>query len=165
MTETRILGSLWRIDEDRGGLRVEDVYDTDIDDLWNAVTSADRLARWVGEIEGDLRVGGTFHAAFRSTWNGPGRVEACDAPHRLLVTLEPDSDDRTEIEAWLTAEGEKTRLVVEERGLEVGKVHFHGAGWQAHLEDLKNYLTGCGDGDWRSRWQALTPGWEAIAPA
>lgn len=165
MSESGIVGSLWRIDEKRGGLRVEEVYDTDIDDLWSAVTTADRLARWLGEIEGDLTIGGTFHAVFRSTWTGAGRVEACEAPHRLLVVLEPDTEDRTEIEAWLTAEGSKTRLVVEERGLEVEHVHFHGAGWQAHLEDLTNYLTGCGDGDWRSRWNALTPAWEAIAPA
>ncbi|RNL81175.1 SRPBCC domain-containing protein [Nocardioides marmorisolisilvae] len=165
MTETKILGSLWRIDDNVGGLRVEDVYDTDIDDLWNAVTTPDRLARWMGEVTGDLQVGGTFQASFRSTWTGPGRVEVCEAPHRLLVALEPDTEDRTEIEAWLTTEGDKTRLVVEERGLPIEHVHFHGAGWQAHLEDLTNYVSACGDGDWRTRWTALTPAWEAISPA
>jgi hypothetical protein len=43
--------------------------------------------------------------------------------------------DESQIEAWLTAEGSKTRLVVEERGLPVDALHFHGAGWQVHLED------------------------------
>ena len=164
-TNTEILGSLRRLDADKGALRVEDVYDTDIDDLWSAVTTPERLSRWMGDLEGDLKVGGTFRAVFRSSWTGPGRVEECEAPHRLLVTLEPDTEDETEIEAWLTAEGDKTRLVVEERGLPIGIVHFHGAGWQAHIEDLGSYLSGCGDGDWRNRWTALTPAWEAIAPA
>jgi uncharacterized protein YndB with AHSA1/START domain len=166
MTEsTKILGSLWKIDDEHGGLRVEDVYGTDIDDLWSAVTEPERLARWIARVEGDLRVGGTFEASFTSSWTGPGRIEVCEPPHRLLLRMEPGTDDEAEIEAWLTAEGDGTRLVVEERGLPLDKVHFHGAGWQAHLEDLRHHLSGCGDGDWRSRWSALTPAWEAIAPA
>ena len=165
MTETRILGSLRRLDDDKGALRVEDVYDTDIDDLWSACTEPDRLARWIAEVDGDLREGGTIQASFTSSWTGPGRIEVCDAPNRLLLVMEPGTEDEAEIEAWLTAEGDQTRLVVEERGLPIEHVHFHGAGWQAHLEDLTNYLTGCGDGDWRSRWNALTPAWAAIAPA
>jgi uncharacterized protein YndB with AHSA1/START domain len=39
----RILGSMRRVDEHHGAVRVEDVYDTDIDDLWSAVTDPDRL--------------------------------------------------------------------------------------------------------------------------
>jgi len=41
----RMLGSMRRIDEARGAVRVEDVYDTDIGDLWSAVTEPRRLAR------------------------------------------------------------------------------------------------------------------------
>ena len=50
--------------------------------------------------------------------------------------MEPGTDVETELEAWLTAEGDRTRLVVEERGLPAAALHFHGAGWQVHLEDL-----------------------------
>ena len=35
-----------------------DVYDTDLADLWSAITEPDRLARWVATVEGDLRLGG-----------------------------------------------------------------------------------------------------------
>ena len=59
---TRILGSL-RSAEGTGAVRVEDRYDTDIDDLWSALTDPRRLARWYGEVEGDLRLGGEFRAA------------------------------------------------------------------------------------------------------
>ena len=38
---TQILGSMRRIDEKRGKVRVEDVYDTDVADLWSAVTEPD----------------------------------------------------------------------------------------------------------------------------
>ena len=170
MTETtpsgRILGTLRRTDETRGALRMEDVYDTDIDDLWSAITEPARLARWLAQVDGsDLRVGGTVNAVFTSSWAGPVRIEVCERPSRLLVTLSADTEDETEIEAWLTPEGDRTRFVVEERGLPIGELSGHGAGWQAHVEDLANYLTGCGDGDWRSRWTALIPAYEAIAPA
>jgi uncharacterized protein YndB with AHSA1/START domain len=164
-TGTRILGSLRRLDETRGAVRVEDVFDTDLADLWSAVSTSERLIGWLGEVEGDLEVGGAFRAAFRSTWSGSGRVEVCEAPHHLLVSLEPGTEEETQVEAWLTAEGGRTRLVVEERGLPVGVLAAHGAGWQAHVEDLGHHLTGCGDGDWRSRWSALIPAYREIAPA
>ncbi len=116
----KITGTMRALDDTRGAVRVEDVYDTDIDDLWQACTTPERLARWIAEVSGDLREGGTVHAVFTSTWTGPVRIEVCDAPHHLLLTTEPGTDDETQIEAWLTAEGSGTRLVVEERGLPVG---------------------------------------------
>ena len=128
------------LDETRGAVRVEDLYDTDIDDLWEACTTPERLARWIAGVYGDLRVGGTIQAVFTSTWTGPGRVEVCDAPHHLLLTTEPGTDDEGQIEAWLTEEGSETRLVVEERGLPMASSPFHGSGWQVHLEDLGRSL-------------------------
>lgn len=169
-----ITGTMRAIDEARGAIRVEDVYDTDIEDLWQACTAPDRLARWIAQVSGDLRVGGTFHVVFTSTWTGPGRVEICDAPHHLLLTMEPGTDDEAQIEAWLTSEGSKTRLVVEERGLPLGGLHFHGSGWQAHLEDLARSLETDAPAHsepwtsesaapmWRQRWNELTPAYQDL---
>ena len=56
---TRILGSL-RSADGVGVVRIEDRYETDIDDLWSALTDPVRLARWHGEVSGDLRPGGEF---------------------------------------------------------------------------------------------------------
>jgi uncharacterized protein YndB with AHSA1/START domain len=157
------------LDGTRGAVHVEDVYDTDIDDLWNACTTPERLARWIAVVSGDLRVGGTVQAVFTSTWAGPTRIEVCDAPHHLLLTSEPGTDDETQIEAWLTVEGSRTRLAVEERGLPVAQLHFFGAGWQVHLEDLARSLTSDGSAHadgwssqeaapaWHERWSELTP--------
>ncbi len=166
-------GTMRALDGGRGAVRVEDVYDTDIDDLWSACTEPQRLARWIAEVTGDeLRVGGTVHAVFTSTWTGPARIDACDAPHHLLLTTEAGTDDESQLEAWLTAEGERTRLVVEERGLPVDALHFYGAGWQAHLEDLGRSLAGADpvhEGGWSSetaaagwheRWTELTPAYQ-----
>ncbi len=156
-----ITGTMRALDEKHGAVRVEDVYDTDIDDLWSACTTPARLARWIAEVTGDLRVGGTVQASFTSSWTGPGRIEICDAPRHLLLTMEPATDDEAEIEAWLTQEGDRTRLVVEERGLPLDGLHFYGAGWQAHLEDLGRSLAG-EPSAWKPRWTELTPVYEAM---
>jgi uncharacterized protein YndB with AHSA1/START domain len=47
--DTRILGSLGSADG-AGVVRIEDRYETDIDDLWSALTDPDRLARWHGQV-------------------------------------------------------------------------------------------------------------------
>jgi hypothetical protein len=89
------------------------------------------------------------------------RIEVCDRPHHLLLTMEPGTDDETELEAWLTEEGGRTRLTVEERGLPLDGLHFYGAGWQAHLADLGRSLTG-EPSAWKARWSELTPLYETM---
>jgi len=171
----KIIGTMRALDEIRGAVRVEDVYDTDVQDLWQACTSPERLARWIAEVSGDLREGETVHAVFTSTWTGPVRIDVCDAPHHLLLTTEPGAEGESQIEAWLSPEGSRTRLVVEERGLPVDGLHFYGAGWQVHLEDLGRSLTseqpahvgGWSEQEaapaWRKRWTELTPEYQDAA--
>ena len=156
---TSITGTLQSIDG-RGVVRMEGRYDTDIDDLWSALTEAPRLARWLAEVEGDLRLGAVFRATFTSGWEGPGRVDACDPPRHLLVTMTPGREEETVIEAVLVAEGDQTRLVVEERGLPLEELATHGAGWQAHLEDRAAQSAGREPTDWRTRWSELRPSYQ-----
>jgi uncharacterized protein YndB with AHSA1/START domain len=159
---SHIVGTMRRLDETRGAVRVEDVYDTDIDDLWSAITDPERLARWVATVEGDLRLGGIVQAQFTSSWEGPGRIDVCEAPHRLLLTMAPETDEEAVIEAVLTAEGERTRLVVEERGLPADRTFYYGAGWQAHIEDLATHVAGKTPAPWKERWTELTPAYQEM---
>jgi hypothetical protein len=64
------------------------------------------------------------------------RIEVRDAPHHLLLTMVPGTDEEGQIEAWLAEEGARTRLVVEERGLPSTHLPFHASGRRVHLEDL-----------------------------
>ncbi len=149
-------GSL-RVENGKGTVRMEEVYDTTAADLWSALTEPDRLARWVAEVTGDLRPEGWFHARFTSGWDGPGRVDVCEPNRRLLATMSPGADDETVIEATLTDEEGRTRLVIEERGFSLEEVADHGAGWQAHVEDLRSYLAGGDTAPWHDRWTELIP--------
>jgi uncharacterized protein YndB with AHSA1/START domain len=161
MTEPRIIGSL-REESGKGVVHVEDVYPTDIDDLWSAITEPARLARWIGTVEGDLRVGGAFTARFTSTWEGTGTVDVCEAPHRLVVTTQDEDEIPTVIEALLTAEGDGTRLVIEDRGLPLEHYADHGSGWQAHIEDLAALIDGREPANWHARWVELTPSYREM---
>ena len=157
MTSTStVIGSL-RLVDGKAAVRMEDRFATDAGDLWSALTDPGRLARWIARVDGDLRVGGEVRAAFTSGWEGPGRIEVCEPPSRLVVRLSPGEEDETVIEARVLPEGSMTRLVVEERGLPLGEAAAHGGGWQAHIEDLAAHLAGRGPGDWRARWAEVTP--------
>jgi hypothetical protein len=87
----RILGTL-RAADGNGVVRIEDRYDTTIDDLWSALTDPRRLARWLGTIEGDLRVGGEYRASYyASGWEGTVRIDVCEPPRRLRLSAVGES--------------------------------------------------------------------------
>jgi uncharacterized protein YndB with AHSA1/START domain len=157
-----MIGTL-REEDGRGVVHMEDTYATDAKDLWSALTEPTRLARWIAVVDGDIRPGGEFRASFTSGWDGQGRVDVCDPPRRLLVTTWSDGDEPTVIEAILTPGATGTHIVIEERGLPLENVAAHGAGWQAHVEDLAAHLSGETASDWEARWAELGPEYEEKA--
>jgi uncharacterized protein YndB with AHSA1/START domain len=160
----RILGSL-RSADGKGVVRVEDRFDTDIDDLWSALTNPRRLARWMGEVEGDLRLGGEFRARFfASGWEGTGRVEACEPSRRLLLqTMKPGQQREHFIEVMLAADSDRAILVWEERGMPLDQLAAYGAGIQVHVEDLAAHLAGRERCDADARWNELMPAYQDLA--
>jgi uncharacterized protein YndB with AHSA1/START domain len=160
----RILGSL-RSADGKGIVRMQDRFDTDIDDMWSALTDPRRLARWLGEVSGDLRLGGDFRAHFFSSgWEGTGRVDACEPPQRLLlVTKGAGAPVEQEIEVTLTADGDQTILVWEGRGMPVDLLAAYGAGIQVHVEDLAADLAGGERCDADARWHELLPAYQDLA--
>ncbi|NUU31739.1 SRPBCC domain-containing protein [Arthrobacter sp. C9C5] len=159
----RTLGALGTADG-KGMVRLEDRFDVGREDLWSALTDPSRLAHWLGEVEGDLRQGGEYRAHyFASGWEGTCRVQVCQPPQRLLLLTEsPDEPDGV-IEVTLTADGDQTILVIEDRGLPLEQIAAYGAGDQIHLEDLAAYLSGREPCDARARWQELHPAYQELA--
>jgi uncharacterized protein YndB with AHSA1/START domain len=160
----RLLGTLGTA-ADKGVVSVADRFHADIETVWSAITDPSRLASWWGEVEGDLRLGGEYHArVFASGWDGTGRVAACEAPRRLKVlTREPDQPDEQSIEVTLTSDGDETTLVWEERGMPVAYLAGYGAGIQVHVEDLGAYLAGRERCDAAARMAELFPAYEPLA--
>jgi uncharacterized protein YndB with AHSA1/START domain len=65
-------------------LVIERTYETTVDDVWDAVTNAERIPRWLLPIEGDLKPGGKYQLE----GNAGGEILTCDAPRHLAVTWE-----------------------------------------------------------------------------
>lgn len=159
----RILGSL-RAENGKGAVRMEDRFDTGIDDVWSALTEPERLARWLGTVEGDLHVGGTFHKFFHASGSeGPGRVDVCEPPRHFVVTMDPDGEEAHVIEVTLTADGDQTLLLAEEKGMPVHLLAAYGAGIQVHVEDLGAHLAGQDRCDANARWDELEPAYDVLA--
>lgn len=59
-------------------------YSTTIEDLWGAVTSAERIPRWFLPISGDLELGGRFQLE----GNAGGAITSCKRPSRFTLTWE-----------------------------------------------------------------------------
>jgi len=165
---TRLLGSL-RSAAGKGIVRMEDRVGTDTGDLWSALTDPRRLARWIGEVEGDLRLGGEFRFRFFASGSeGTGRVDACEPARRLLLTMrdadpQPGQPDEELIEITLAADGDQTILVWEERGMPPDLLAAYGAGVQIHVEDLNAYLAGRERVDAAARWAELMPAYQDLA--
>ena len=165
--DSRILGSV-RVDDGDGIVRMEDRLATDPENLWSALTDPARLARWIAEVDGDLRPRGEFHARYISgDWEGTGRVDACEQPSRLLLTMrdaepQPAQPEETVIDVTLTPEGDHTILVVEERGLPVNLLAAYGAGVQVHVENLAAHINGHELRD-EARWDELFPAYQDLA--
>ncbi|MGP4028837.1 SRPBCC family protein [Actinomadura sp. 3N407] len=63
---------------------VSQVYDTDVEDLWEAVTTPERISRWFLPVSGDLRLGGHYELE----GNASGTIERCDPPKGFSATWE-----------------------------------------------------------------------------
>jgi uncharacterized protein YndB with AHSA1/START domain len=63
---------------------VAQTYQTPPEDLWQAITSAERIPRWLLPITGDLELGGRYQLV----GNAGGTILVCDRPRHLKVTWE-----------------------------------------------------------------------------
>ncbi len=59
-------------------------YATTVEDLWDAVTNADRIPRWFLPISGDLELGGSYQLE----GNAGGRITACQPRSQYAITWE-----------------------------------------------------------------------------
>ncbi len=76
-------------DGERDGLAVrvlvaERTYPAAPAEVWDALTTAERIPRWLSPVSGDLRLGGRYQIE----GNAGGEILTCDEPHHLALTWE-----------------------------------------------------------------------------
>ncbi len=139
---------------DEPGFRLEfdEVYDTDPDDLWEAITTRERLVRWMADYRGDLRLGGRWQVFTRDgDVYCDGEVVSCDRPHGFTTTWTVVGEAPTRLTVRLEPEGDRTRLSL--RHEHVTRPDY-GPGWHAYLESLAWHLADPDAPKDRARWAA-----------
>jgi uncharacterized protein YndB with AHSA1/START domain len=127
-------------------------YDSSVEDLWDAVTTAERIARWFLPVTGDLRLGGRYQLE----GNAGGEVTACDPPHGFDATWVIQMPDAPEpavswIEVRITAEGDDRARLTLTHVAEVDDAMWArfgpgavGIGWDQGLLGLQLHVTSGG---------------------
>jgi uncharacterized protein YndB with AHSA1/START domain len=84
-------------------------YDTDQDDLWDAVTNVERIPRWFLPISGDLQLGGSYQLEGQAG----GTILTCDPPKNFTATWE-FGGNVSWIDVTVAGDGpDRARLVLE----------------------------------------------------
>jgi uncharacterized protein YndB with AHSA1/START domain len=120
-------------------------YDTQIEDLWEAITSPERIPRWFLPITGELRLGGRYQLE----GNAGGEIQACVPPRQLAVswefgggvswlevTLSPVAAQRTRLEL-------RHIVPIDDHWKQFGPGAV-GVGWELALYGLALYYGGGG---------------------
>lgn len=131
-------------------------YPSPIDDVWDAVTSAERIPRWFLPVSGDLRLGGTY----QFEGNAGGEIVRCEPPvdgrAGYTVTWGNGMGDPAIVHVRLTAvDAASTRFELEnvaaadsipEGFWEQFGPSATGMGWDSGLLGLASYFSGGEDG-------------------
>ncbi|MBB4381080.1 Uncharacterized conserved protein YndB, AHSA1/START domain [Bradyrhizobium sp. Rc3b] len=136
------------------------LYDTSVDDLWDAVTSTERIPRWFLAVEGDLELGGRYQLK----GNAGGTITACTPPTHFAATWE-FAGAVSWIDVRLAAERGQARLTLEH----IATIEDHwnqfgpgavGIGWDLALAGLERYVaTGASvDHETAEAWMASPEG-------
>ncbi|MCG8457180.1 MAG: SRPBCC family protein [Holophagales bacterium] len=140
-------------------------YSTDPDDLWDALTCAERLPRWFLPVSGELRLGGRY----RLEGNAEGTITRCDPPEALEITWEY-SGNVSWVSVRLQAEegGSRLTLVHTMTKDEESEAHWAtygagatGVGWELSFFGLGLHLGSGGeaiDREATDAWLASDPG-------
>ncbi len=117
------------------------LYETAIDDLWNAATEAARISIWFAPITGELKLGGRYQIE----GNAGGSIKECRPPSGFSLTWE-FGEDVSSVDARLVSQGEGQTLA-EVTHASVLSPHWEtygpgavGVGWEMALLGLAIHI-------------------------
>lgn len=128
-------------------VRLARTYAAPPEDVWDALTDAERIPRWFLPVSGDFRAGGHF----QFECNAGGEIRECHPPRRLLVTwvMGPTGPaDASLVDVRLSATDGGTRLEFEHRAQMPPEMWDQfgpgavGVGWDGGLLGLGLHLAG-----------------------
>ncbi|TXS52547.1 SRPBCC family protein [Streptomyces sp. uw30] len=123
-------------------------YDAEVADVWDAVTSPERIGRWFLPVTGELKVGGRYQLE----GNAGGEILDCQEPTRLRVSwLYGPDPGFSEVEVRLTPQGDECTVLELEHVAVVPEGFWGqfgpgavGVGWDLAFLGLGMHLAGGG---------------------
>jgi len=139
---TREVAALERDGQPARTARLSRDFDTNVEDLWDALTNQDRIPRWFSPVTGDLRLGGQYQVE----GNAGGTITACEPPNRFAATWE-FGGGVSWIEVFVSpADGARATLVLEHTAIVDPNFPYGpgavGVGWDLTLIGLEPHLAG-----------------------
>lgn len=128
-------------------VRLTRTYGASPEELWDAITDAERIERWFLPVSGDLQLGGRFQFEGQAG----GVIRECEPPRRLLVTWEmgpAGPADTSLVEVTLTEVDDGTRFDLVHRAQIPPEMWDQfgpgavGVGWDGALLGLGLHLAG-----------------------
>ena len=109
-----------------------------IEDVWTSITDPSSTARWFGRWEGEPGVGNEIRVQMGFEDSQPWltkKIEACEAPHRLVLTS-VGSSFTSKLELSLKATGDGCELEFVQHAVNRAMVGEIGPGWEYYLDNL-----------------------------
>lgn len=135
------------------------------DDVWASVTEPERTARWFGPWRGEAAPGHTIEVQMvfeeSAPWC-PMRIEACEPPRRLTVSME-DEVGAWLLELLLTETDGATELRLIHHLTSAEHLGATGPGWEYYLDMLTAAREGGPQPDFEDYYPAQKAYYESLA--
>ena len=135
-----------RVVRDAEGVRLEfeRTWPVPVEDVWDALTTPERCARWYGRWTGDPTSGSVLLTMSEEQGATPETVgiERCEPPHALVVVVPPPGDGPWRLDVALTPHEGGTRLRFVHRLAEPYDATGIGPGWHFYLDRLEAEVAG-----------------------
>ncbi|MFN8074261.1 MAG: SRPBCC family protein [Kineosporiaceae bacterium] len=166
MSDPELIADLGTLRDDADGRRavaMTRTYPVSPAQLWAAITEPEQLARWFGQVDGDVREGGAFRVTFQGGAVTPMTLQRCAAPRELEVAwtfpAEPDSVLHVTVS---DAEG-GAEIVLDHRLLPYDQAVGYAAGWHTYLDRLEDVLAGGSARNWDDRFAEVLQTYRGVA--
>ena len=101
----RSVAFLERDGQQASAVTLSRTYSTTVDDLWDAVTNAERIPKWFAPVSGELQLNGSYQVE----GNAGGQITACERLARYALTWE-FAGEVSWVEVRLSTHGDAARL-------------------------------------------------------
>jgi uncharacterized protein YndB with AHSA1/START domain len=112
-------------------------YGAPPDEVWDALTAPESLARWLAQpTEIELRPGGVFRLQLSQRETMDGRVRAADPPRLLELDWKRGGEEPSVLRFDLKPDGQGTVLVLDHRRIDATIGMLYMSVWERRLRNL-----------------------------